>query len=108
MIYCLSCEKYPRDTKVIPYGSSFPINTFKVRLLSESVPNPMPTSGADVEGLADSTMFAVGSILYVRDDGNGVSKEYVYGDNGFQLWSGATSGGATGLVIDSDGSVYIG
>ena len=85
MIYCLSCEKYPKDSKVIPFGSTFPINTFKVKLLSNALPSPLPTSGADVTGLADNTKFAVGSILYVTNGGSD-SEEYVFTGEEFELW----------------------
>ena len=85
MIYCLSCEKYPKDSKVIPFGSTFPINTFKVKLLSNALPSQLPTSGVDVEGLADNANFSVGSLLYVVD-GNDGSEVYVFVDGGFELW----------------------
>lgn len=85
MIYCLSCEKYPTDEKVIPYGSTFPIDTFTVRLLANEVPQTMPTSGADVEGLDDGAKFAVGSQLYVTNNGED-SKVYIFIDGAFQLW----------------------
>ena len=85
MIYCLSCDRYPTDTKVIPYGSDFPINTFRVRLLSSDTPSTLPTSGADVEGLADNASFSVGSILYVVNGEDG-SEVYVFVDGGFELW----------------------
>lgn len=85
MIYCLSCEKYPKDTKVIPFGSNFPINTFRVKLLSNDLPSTLPTSGADVQNLANDAMFSVGSILYVVN-GNDGSEVYVFVDGGFELW----------------------
>ena len=85
MIYCLSCDRYPTDTKVIPYGSSFPIDTFRVKLLSNELPLTLPTSGADVEGLADNASFSVGSILYVVNGEDG-SEVYVFVDGGFELW----------------------
>ena len=85
MIYCLSCDRYPTDTKVIPYGSDFPIDTFRVRLLSSDTPSTLPTSGADVEGLADNASFSVGSILYVVNGEDG-SEVYVFVDGGFELW----------------------
>lgn len=90
MIYCLSCEKYPKDSKVIPFGSTFPINTFKVKLLSNTLPSPLPTSGADVEGLADNADFSVGSLLYVVDGSDG-SEVYVFVDGGFELWDSPIS-----------------
>lgn len=85
MVYCLSCKKYPTDTKVIPYGSNFPSNVYEVRLLSNTLPSPLPTTGADVEGLANNTQFSVGSILYVVDGTNN-SEVYVFVDGGFELW----------------------
>ena len=85
MIYCLSCEKYPQDTKVIPSGSNFPANTFRVRLLSDTLPSSMPINGSGVEGLADDANFSVGSILYVIN-GNDGSEVYVFIDDGFELW----------------------
>lgn len=90
MIHCLSCEKYPKDTKIIPFGSDFPINTFRVRLLSNDLPPTLPTSGADVQGLADDTRFSVGSILYVINGNNG-SEVYVFVDGGFELWDSPIS-----------------
>ena len=86
MVYCLSCEKYPRDEKVIPSGSIFPTNVYKVRLISQNLPNPLPASGADVFGLADSTLFSVGSKLYVINGTNG-SEIYIYDSEKFVLWS---------------------
>ena len=85
MIYCLSCKRYPEDPKVIPSGSTFPINCFMVRLISDETPSTMPTSGTDIENLADGTLFAVGSILYVINGSSG-SEVYVYVDNEFKLW----------------------
>ena len=85
MVYCLSCERYPKDAKAIPNGSNFTTNTFRVRLLSNTLPSVMPTSGADVEGLANDAKFSVGSLLYVVS-GNDGSEVYVFVDNGFELW----------------------
>lgn len=85
MVYCLSCEKYPKDTKVIPNGSTFPIDTFKVKLISNELPSTMPRTGTDVEGLANDAKFSVGSLLYVVS-GNDGSEVYVFVDNGFELW----------------------
>ena len=96
MIHCISCEKYPTDEKAIPYGSTFPTNTYKVKLLSETKPYPLPTSGADVAELADNVQFAVGSELLVRSDEDG-STVYIYDGNGFKFLKdaeGASSGGA--------------
>lgn len=67
MIYCLSCEKYPKDTKVIPNGSTFPIDTFKVKLISNELPSTMPRTGADVEGLANDAKFAEFSNSLILD-----------------------------------------
>lgn len=113
MIYCLSCEKYPRDIKVIPYGSNFPIDTFKVRLLSDTTPTPLPKTGADVENLADTAKFAVGSLLFVRNGSSNKATTYVFVDGEFKLWTEANGGGGGGssiggLIIEDDGSAYIG
>lgn len=86
MVYCLSCEKYPRDSHLIPQYSDFPIDVFKVRLISSVKPSPLPSSGADVVGLADSTRFSVGSKLYVTNGENG-SEIYVYDSTQFVLWT---------------------
>ena len=86
MVYCLSCEKYPRDSYLIPQYSDFPIDVFKVRLISSTKPSPLPTSGADVVGLADTTKFSVGSKLYVTNGEDG-SEIYVYDSQKFVLWS---------------------
>ena len=86
MVYCLSCEKYPTDTKVIPYNSSFPIDTFKVKLITKSKPSVMPKDGTDVEDLADGTKFSVGSLLYVIE-GETESEIYIYIDGQFELWN---------------------
>lgn len=86
MIYCLSCEKYPTDTKVIPYGSDFPIDTFKVKLITKEKPTTMPKDGTDVVDLADGTKFAVGSLLYVIN-GDEESEIYIYIDDKFELWN---------------------
>lgn len=90
MVHCLSCERYPKDLKVIPYGSEFPLELYKVRLLSSFLPEPMPTSGADVEGLANNTQFSVGSLLYVVNGSKG-SEVYVFTNDGFELWSSGAS-----------------
>lgn len=86
MVYCLSCEKYPRDSHLIPQYSDFPIDVFKVRLISSVKPSPLPSSGADVVGLADSARFSVGSKLYVTNGENG-SEIYVYDSTQFVLWT---------------------
>ena len=86
MVHCLSCEKYPRDSHLIPQYSDFPIDVFKVRLISSVKPSPLPSSGADVVGLADSTRFSVGSKLYVTNGENG-SEIYVYDSTQFVLWT---------------------
>lgn len=106
MIYFLSCEKYPRDEKVIPSGSDYPIDTFKVELLSDTTPDPLPTDGSDVEGLADSTKFAYGSTLLVRNGTNGKTDKYIYGENGFERLI-PTSAAVGSLIIDTDGAVYL-
>lgn len=103
MIYCLSCEKYPRDSYLTPQYSEFPINVFKVRLISSTTPSPLPSSGADVVGLADSTKFAVGSKLYVINGENG-SEIYIYDSTQFVLWSSkgekpTPSGDATSDIV---------
>ena len=85
MIKLISCERYPQDQKVIPYGSTFPIDKFRVRLITDSVPSSLNLTGADVDGLADTTEFAVGSILYVADGTDNVIR-YVYIDGAFKLW----------------------
>lgn len=85
MIHCLSCDKYPKDENVIPYGSTFPIDTFNVKLVTNNRPMTMPSSGADVVNLPDDTKFAVGSRLYVMNEGSD-SEVYVFVDGGFLLW----------------------
>ena len=85
MIYCISCEKYPKDEGVIPYGSAFPINTIRVKLISKTKPSDLNLTGADVENLADSAEFSVGSLLYIVEGEDG-SETYVYIDGSFELW----------------------
>ena len=102
MVYCLSCEKYPRDTQLIPEYSEFPIDVFKVRLISSVRPNPLPSSGVDVVGLADVTKFSVGSKLYVTNGENG-SEIFVYDSNEFVLWTSSKwkpSPGKTSDIVD--------
>ena len=79
MIYCLSCDKYPRDSQQPS------VNVYRVRLFSSTTPSPLPSSGADVIGLADSTQFSVGSKLYVSNGDNG-TEIYVYDSTQFVLW----------------------
>lgn len=86
MIYCLSCEKYPREKNITPSDSIFPADVYKVRLLSQNLPNPFPTTGADVDGLADNTVFSVGSKLYVINGTNG-SEIYIYDSGQFVLYA---------------------
>ena len=86
MIHCLSCEKYPTDERVIPFGSTFPIDTFKVKLISKDSLNEMPTDGSDVVELPDNIKFSVGSKLYIVNGDDG-SEVYVYGANGFEAYT---------------------
>lgn len=110
MIYCLSCKKYPLDSKSIPYGSVFPTNSYLVRLISDSLPSPLPTSGADVENLADDVVFAVGSNLFVRNGSNNKVEQYVFIDGSFKLCSFPTGSGSGigNFIIDEYGAVYFG
>lgn len=85
MIYCLSCKRYPEDPKVIPYGSNFPIDTFRVKLLTDTVPSSLDLTGADVENLPNNVKFSVGSLLYVTQGDDG-SEVYVNIDGSFELW----------------------
>lgn len=80
MVFCISCEKYPRDTVV--QQPPFAQNEYRVRLFSATRPNPLPTTGADVFQLADSTTFALGSILYIAM-GDGGSEIFIYEADGF-------------------------
>ena len=84
MVHCISCEKYPTDERVIPYGSTFPIDTVKVKLISKTKPSTLPADGDDVENLADGTKFAVGSMLYIITGDNDVSETYIYVDGNFE------------------------
>lgn len=86
MVYCLSCEKYHRDSHIEPQHSESANNVFKVRLISSVTPTFLPTSGADVIGLADNTKFSVGSKLYITNGESG-SEIYIYDSNRFVLWS---------------------
>ena len=86
MIHCLSCYKYPYDTKVIPFGSNFPSNVCKVNLISKNLPNSMVITGNDVEELSDDCRFAVGSKLYVVN-GNDGSEVYTWNSERFVLFT---------------------
>lgn len=86
MIHCLSCYKYPYDTKVIPYGSAFPTNVFRVNLISKTLPNSMIITGNDVEELPNDCKFAVGSKLYVVNGNNG-SEVYIWNSKKFVLFT---------------------
>lgn len=86
MIHCLSCCKYPYDTNVIPYGSHFPIDTFKVYLISKNLPNSMVITGNDVDELPNNCRFAVGSKLYVVN-GNDGSEVYTWDSEKFVLFT---------------------
>lgn len=86
MIHCLSCYKYPYDTKVIPYGSNFPINAVKVYLISKNLPSSMVITGSDVEELPNNCKFAVGSKLYVIN-GNDGSEVYTWNSERFVLFT---------------------
>ena len=70
----------------MPQYNELPINVFKVRLFSSTTPSALPSSGADVVGLAGSTKFAVGSKLYVTNGETG-SEIYIYDSTQFVLWS---------------------
>ncbi len=110
MVYCVSCQKYPMDGNAIPYGSTFPIDTFTVKLISDSSPSTLPSDGSDVENLADGTKFAVGSTLFVRENSEGKGEQYIYLDGSFKLCNGIKGGYITfdDIVVYSDGSVRIG
>lgn len=86
MIHCLSCKKYPYDTKIMPYGSNFPIDTVKVYLISKDLPNSMMITGSDVEELPNDCKFAVGSKLYVIN-GNDSSEVYTWNSEKFVLFT---------------------
>ena len=86
MIHCLSCYKYPYDTKVIPFGSNFPTNVFRVNLISKNLPNSMVITGNDVEELPNDCRFAVGSKLYVVN-GNDGSEVYTWNSERFVLFT---------------------
>ena len=86
MIHCLSCYKYPYDSKVIPSGSKFQSNVFKVYLISKELPNSMTITGADVEELPNDCKFAVGSKLYVIN-GNDSSEVYTWNSEKFVLFT---------------------
>ncbi len=84
MIYCISCEKYPREKDNTQGGGVFSSNTYKVRLISSYTPSPMPTSGIDVMFLSDNTIFAIGSRLYIN--GSNGCETYIYNGEEFVLW----------------------
>lgn len=86
MIHCLSCYKYPYDTKVIPYGSNFSENVFRVNLISKTLPGSMTLTGSDIEELPDSCNFAVGSKLYIVN-GNDGSEVYTWDSEKFVLFT---------------------
>lgn len=86
MIHCLSCYKYPYDTKVIPYGSNFPNDTFKVYLISKNLPNSMAITSDDIEELPSNCKFAIGSKLYVIN-GNDGSEVYIWDSKKFVLFN---------------------
>ena len=86
MIHCLSCYKYPYDTKVIPYGSNFPSNVFKVYLISKNLPSSLVLTGNDVEELPNDCKFAIGSKLYVVN-GNDGSESYTWDSEKFVLFT---------------------
>ncbi len=97
MIRCLSCHKSPDNP-----------NLYWVKLISDTPLNKMPTSGKDVIGLANSTMFAIGSELIVCV--NQGTQKYIYGEKGFISENGAINSEDNNplrFVIDEDGAVYI-
>lgn len=103
MIYCLSCRKYPVNTKVIPYGSTFPIDTFTVKLITKNKPSNLKLDGSDVENLADTAKFAVGSTLYVISE----DKEYIYFEDEF-VAKGSSGGGGGDSADKSSPIVGVG
>lgn len=92
MIHCLDCKKYPIDAKVIPYGSEFAVDTFLVRLIATDGTS-LPTSGTDVEELPDGMKFAVGSKLFVTNNGT-ESKAYIFNGEQFTEYTKAGGGGS--------------
>lgn len=88
MIHCLSCTKYPKDGKVIPFGATFPTDRYMVKLLCYSTPANLPQDGDDVDELANGTKFAYGSLLYVVNGEGSTPDTYVFVDdeNGFVKW----------------------
>ena len=49
-------------------------------ILADTTPDPLPTSGADVEGMAPGQVFAPFSVLYVAGDAD--TKLYVTNESG--------------------------
>ena len=90
MIYCLTCEKYPRDSYVTPQNNEFSNNLFRVRLITYTTPSPLPSSGADVIGLSDSVRFSIGSKLYVVSGEHGF-ETYIHDSTQFVLWRSSGS-----------------
>ncbi len=86
MIHCLSCYKYPYDSKVIPYKSEFPTDTFKVYLISKNLPNSFVITSNDVQELPNNCKFAVGSKLFVVN-GNDGSEVYTWDSEKFVLFT---------------------
>ncbi len=84
MIHCFSCYKYPYDSKVIPYKSEFPTDTFRVYLISKNLPNSFVITSNDVEELPNNCKFAVGSKLFVVN-GNDGSEVYAWDSEKFTL-----------------------
>lgn len=78
MIRCLSCRSNS-------YLLAQDIKKFRVSLISSELPDPLPTSGTDVEELPNNLQFALGSRLYIVNGSNG-SEVYIYESDGFVLY----------------------
>ena len=55
-------------------------NTVRTLIVSDSVPSPLPTTGAGITGLADSDVFAPMSVIYVVS--NVKPKVYISNESG--------------------------
>lgn len=52
-------------------------------ILSDTVPDPLPTDGTNVDGMTKDEVFAPGSILYVGGTiSEGASRVYLAGETG--------------------------
>lgn len=96
--------------KLVSYiKNKYTSDLYKIKLISDSIPQHLPVNGKDIIGIPNSARIEKGSELLVYI--NGDTQRYIYGDKGFILTDNEIKDDKkmnnTGLIISDDGTVYI-